>query len=269
MKPWLKYALWITALVIILVVLYVANYKHQESLCEYVLIEIDYRGADILMTDDDVSLYLSQHQSPIIGKKLSETDLEQTEKLIMQMPMVKEVEAFSTLNSEVIIRIKQRRPVMKVFNKTGQMYYVDDEGKMLLISDRYQSRIIVVSGEIPNPFDSNQRLRLTDSLTNDNIHAYSSLERLLHVALKIEKDSFASTLIHQLYMNDRGEIEMIPLVGDQIILLGKGAYTAEKLQKMRIFYTEASSKFDLGKYRVINLKFKNQVVCIKKEQTDE
>lgn len=269
MKPWLKYALWITALAIILVILYVANYKHRESLCQNVLIEIDYRGADILLTDDDVSFYLSQHQVPIIGKKLSETDLEQTENLIMQMPMVKDVEAFSTLNSEVIIRIKQRKPVMKVFNKSGQMYYVDDDGKMLLINDQYQSRIIVASGEIPNPFDSNQRLRMTDSLTNDNIHAYTALERLLHVALQIEKDSFASTLIHQLYLNERGEIEMIPLVGGQIILLGKGADTAEKLQKMKVFYAEASSKFDLGIYRVINLKFKNQVVCIKKDKTDE
>jgi len=64
-------------------------------------------------------------------------------------------------------------------------------------------------------------------------------------------------------LNQSGEIELIPKIGDQIILLGDTTQISEKLEKLKIFYTMGNRNEAWASYRVINLKYQDQVVCKK------
>jgi cell division protein FtsQ len=72
-------------------------------------------------------------------------------------------------------------------------------------------------------------------------------------------------MIQQIYVNKERELEFYPLIGNHRIVFGENRDTGEKLNKLKLFYTEGLNKSDSwNKYATINLKYKNLVVCTKK-----
>ena len=60
------------------------------------------------------------------------------------------------------------------------------------------------------------------------------------------------------------EFELVPEFGSHIIVLGDLSDLDKKLRKLNAFYQQALLEEGLNKYKTINLKFDNQVVCVKK-----
>ncbi len=56
---------------------------------------------------------------------------------------------------------------------------------------------------------------------------------------------------------------MIPKLGNHIIKFGRVEEMDAKFHKLMIFYKEVLKNFDAEDYRIINLKFKDQIVCTK------
>ena len=83
------------------------------------------------------------------------------------------------------------------------------------------------------------------------------------VAQTCSKSKFWSSQINQLYVNRDKEIELIPRVGDHHILIGHSNDLDKKLNKLKYFYAEGLDKTGWNEYKVINLKYANQVVCTK------
>ena len=75
---------------------------------------------------------------------------------------------------------------------------------------------------------------------------------------------FLTTLIQQIYVNKDKEIELYPAIGNHKIVFGDAQNLNEKFNKLKLFYTEGLNKSDAWtKYSIINLKYKNLVVCTK------
>jgi len=64
-------------------------------------------------------------------------------------------------------------------------------------------------------------------------------------------------------VNERHELELIPRKGNHVVLLGDTQELKEKMNKLFIFYTQGLNKIGWNNYQVINIKYKNQVVCSK------
>jgi cell division protein FtsQ len=85
------------------------------------------------------------------------------------------------------------------------------------------------------------------------------------MAKYINADDFWRSQIHQIYVNDNDDMEIVPLVGDQRIIFGDTTSMEEKFKKLLTFYQEGLNTTGWwNKYSTINLKFKNQIVCTKK-----
>ena len=78
------------------------------------------------------------------------------------------------------------------------------------------------------------------------------------------KSELWSAEIQQFFVNEEGDIEFIPRVGNHTVVLGNDQFLDEKFNKLIHFYKEGLNKKGWDNYKVINLKYKNQVVCIKK-----
>jgi cell division protein FtsQ len=59
-------------------------------------------------------------------------------------------------------------------------------------------------------------------------------------------------------------MELIPRLGQHRILLGDTTDLRDKLDRMRTFYLQGLNNTGWDKYELINLKYKNQVVCTKR-----
>ena len=72
------------------------------------------------------------------------------------------------------------------------------------------------------------------------------------------------TSLEQIYVHPDKEVELIPRVGNHRILLGTFDHFEEKLANLRLFYEQAIPKMGWEKYSIINLKYRNQIVCTKR-----
>jgi cell division protein FtsQ len=56
---------------------------------------------------------------------------------------------------------------------------------------------------------------------------------------------------------------MVPKIGNHIIVLGSADDLENKFNKLMIFYNEVLKNFDADDFRIVNLKYKDQIVCSK------
>jgi cell division protein FtsQ len=61
----------------------------------------------------------------------------------------------------------------------------------------------------------------------------------------------------------KGDIEMVPRVGNQKIILGSADSLQTKFRNLLVFYKKAIPKVGWDTYKTINLKYANQIVCEK------
>jgi cell division protein FtsQ len=71
--------------------------------------------------------------------------------------------------------------------------------------------------------------------------------------------------VQQVIVDSNAEFTIIPTLGNQLIFFGNAEDIEGKFKKLLNFYTEGLNKTGWNKYATINLKFKNQVVCTKKD----
>ena len=80
----------------------------------------------------------------------------------------------------------------------------------------------------------------------------------------IENDAFWKAQIAQIYINLQQEMELVPVVGDHIILFGKSKNIEEKFKNLKYIYTKGFNISGWNKFSSINLKFGNQIPCEKR-----
>lgn len=76
----------------------------------------------------------------------------------------------------------------------------------------------------------------------------------------MKKDTFANSLIEQIYLDENGEFTLIPKIGNERIFLGNSEILEDKLMRLKLFYKENMGRQGWNVYQLVNLKFKGQVI---------
>ena len=64
-------------------------------------------------------------------------------------------------------------------------------------------------------------------------------------------------------MNEDGEFELVTLLGSHVVVIGTIERLEEKFEDLRSFYLKCTDFVDLEKYKSVDLKYKNHIVCKK------
>ena len=156
------------------------------------------------------------------------------------------------------IKVEQRKPIARIFNRNGYSVYIDDKGKTMQTSEFYTARVPVINGFVN--IKSGEEL---SALTNDSLKNETLLDELYELTTYIRGNEFLKAQIEQIYVEKNGEIILIPKVGNQEIIFGKVEEIEKKFKKLLLFYKEGINPNNLNLYKTINLKFDNQIVCKK------
>jgi cell division protein FtsQ len=95
------------------------------------------------------------------------------------------------------------------------------------------------------------------------------LDEVKTISLAIQKDSFRMAMIDQVDITPQRSFEMIPKIGNQLIVFGDATAAEEKFNKLELFYKEVMVKSGWNKYSVINVQYKNQVVAKRRGAEDK
>jgi cell division protein FtsQ len=176
------------------------------------------------------------------GKPFNDLDMQELENKIKDIRYIKRAEVYQTVDGELVVEISQRKPIVRVIDRSGYGFYIDNEGYIVPLSRNYTPYVMVVNGAIgeryrnvSNIFDSGQENNLLMDIYN--------------MTKFIRSDEFW---------------ELIPRVGSQIIEFGKAVDMEEKFEKLWILYNEGFHNTGWNQYEKINLKYKNQAVCTKR-----
>jgi cell division protein FtsQ len=220
-------------------VAYINPNAGKNTVCAEILVNvIDTLERHYITNNEIVSMLKNVGLSPI-GKDMSTINTAAIEEKLQENRLIKKAECYKTINGTVRIKVYQRIPVLRVFSTKGN-YYIDNEGEIMPIPRNFAAYVPIASGYIETEY---------------------AKTKLYEFVLFLQRDKFWNSQIEQIYIAPNGDVELTPTVGNHQIILGKLADYRENLNKLRLFYEKGLDEVGWNRYSVINLKYKNQVVC--------
>ena len=226
--------------------------KKHEVKCTSIKILIP--GSDNFIEREEIDAILKQGQGELIGRNIEEINIHAIELSLKNNPYIAFAKVYTAMDGIIHIEVKQRQPVLRILNAGGQDYYIDANGLKMPMSSNFTADVVVATGNILEGFSGKVDTLLTP-LARD----------LYQTALFIKKDTLWNAQIEQIYVNENTDIELIPRVGNQRIILGNADSLDTKMNNLLAFYKQAMPLVGWNAYKTINLKYVNQIVC---EKTD-
>jgi len=192
---------------------------------------------------NEVENILKNSGIKIVGQKMSDINTAFIEQKLEENKLIKKAECYKTIDSIIKIEIYQKKPVLRIISNSGN-YYVDSERSIMPLSNNFAAYLPVATGNIDQKF---------------------ATTKLYDFALFLQSNKYWNSQIEQINVLPNKDIELTPQAGNfQIILGSLDDDYVEKLDKLKLFYNKGLNKVGWNRYSVINLKYKNQVVCTKR-----
>jgi len=234
--------------------------RFNQQVCEKISVNILDSLTNRFVTGDDVLDIILENGSKILGYPLSTIDTRKLEEILEGESFIKKAELYKTVDGTLNADILQRRPLLRVINSRGFSYYLDREGAILPVSDKFTSRVPVANGYISEPFLPGSLQSITDYE-----RPADRRDRVIHdlydLAVFIAGSELWRAQIAQIYVNSKYEFELIPRVGAHVIYFGDGSGYETKFRKLEALYLYGFNNEGWNNYEIINLKYENQVVC--------
>jgi cell division protein FtsQ len=194
----------------------------------------------LFIADEMVNKLLIENKSDIKTIAKVEVDLNKLEKSINKNKMIEKSDVFVSIDGTLRAIVKQKTPVARVVNDSGS-FYIDYEGSTMPLSELNSARVPLVLGEIT---DKNRK-------------------KLSEILKMIYDDEFLKKNIIGVQVLPQDELLMKNRNYDFDILFGKPINVEKKFNNYKAFFQKEVTDSVVRKYKKINLKFTQQVVCIK------
>jgi cell division protein FtsQ len=217
--------------------------RHEDTrICQGVDLHItDSLHFDMIDEEMILSLLKEKMLDPV-GKTLDRVDVMAIESALSQHPLVGSAQCYKTGGDKVRINLSSKIPMVRVLNIYGQDFYVDSRGEVLT-QHSLAVQLPVATGYIDRRFAS---------------------EDLLEVVRAIDESEFWKAQVEQIDVTKEGQIQLVPRVGDHLLVLGTADDVESKLDRLMNFYEKGLDNVGWNKYRTISVAYDNQVVCKKR-----
>ena len=249
---------WLGLVLGLLVVMGFVNHNRKEAKCTGLHINIDYSDDLFFIDEDDVRTHIYEVAGDLIGQPIKSINISDLEKEVSGMNAVEKAEVFTDLKGNVTIEIVQRSPIARVFLADGKSGYLDKDGKWMGLSKKFTARVIVINGFLPK---WSEEINTNSNFEFDEKDTWSQVYFLTQT---IRGDEFLNAQFEQIYVDSNGDFVLIPRVGRHSILLGNTDQLDRKFEKLKLFYKDGIAKVDWNKYKQIDLRYRDQIVCTKK-----
>lgn len=199
--------------------------------------------------EEEVSRLVNEAEPKLKATRLERINTNLLERKLQKNPAIKNAEVYRHISGErmsfkgeLVVEVQQREPLFRVMSGKDD-YYMDEEGVRIPANPRFASHVMLVSGQLSEKLAAQQLVPMIEFISND---------------------PFWHAQIKQIDVSEKGELTMVPLVGEQLIEFGDAANFREKFRNLKALYEQAIRQAGWDKYSRISLKYKNQVVCTRK-----
>lgn len=199
--------------------------------------------------------FIYDHGHRVIGDVMSAIDTHTMEQDLLNIPYIESVEVYKTIDHGIMVEVKQRMPVMRLFFDNGSSVYLDDKGRYMQPSENYSHKCLPITGlEAPS----------MDVINSGALIKGSAIHQLWNMARFIGQDEFWSAQVMQVDMHPAKGAILIPRVGNHEIIMGSTKDFLTKLDMLQAFYGKGIEQTNWNIYKSLDLRFEGQVVGIKR-----
>jgi len=260
----LQVIVWILFIGVFVVSLGFTEKQRNTELCKKILVNILDSNENHFIDSADIIMYLKNKSYKITKYPLSELPLNAIENDLNKLSVVKSAQIYTTLDGYLHIDITQRTPILRIVNYNNESYYIDDEGNLFPLSEKYTARVLIANGNINEPYALYCNRKAYEAEKQDALKRPTLLDDIYALANYIYNDSVLNPLIEQIYVNEEENFELVPKIGDFIIILGDTSQMENKFSRLKAFYLKVLSKDSWDAFSKINLMYNKQIVCTKK-----
>ena len=239
---------WLCLMAAIGFTIYYAYMERESVRCQSIVVNIN-PNSPHFMSEKEIVEMINKSGEPIVGHKLSAIDINKLEAKLTAFTTLNNIEIFRKVDSKgfsftgkLVISVDERTPIIRIKNSTDD-YYMDAEGIKIPVSLGYVERIMIATGTIPDEVIK---------------------EGLLKMADYVDKNDFWRAQIEQVFVQANGQLLLLPQVGDYIIEFGTPDDYEVKFRNLKAVYQQRFKNLGWNKYKIISVKYRNQVVCTKK-----
>jgi cell division protein FtsQ len=199
---------------------------------------------------------VSNGSGKIIGVPAGKVPVADIESRINILRELKVAEVYMTIDGTLKVFADQRDPVLRVMPSGGGDYFLDEEGVVVRNRNLYNPRLHIAVGNITISQAMLNGVSVLDTSIKNTV-----LRDIYYLTGYINDDDFWSAQIDQIFVDNDNQIDLIPRVGNHVIHLGTAENYQGKLRSLEAFYQTVLPEVGWNKYSVINLEFKDQIVC--------
>lgn len=213
-------------------------------------IEIEISDDELIkISKEEITRLVNSADEQLIGKDLEQINADFIETEVEKHQAIFNAEVYKVIVKDTVnyrgilgVRVKHREPAIRIMSAEGS-YYLDKNGEKIPVSANYTANVLVATGYFSEKF---------------------AKEELLPFVLFLENNPFWKAQIEQIHVEQTGDIILTPLVGDHLIELGKLNNYPAKLRNMKAFYQQVMARNKWHEYKMVSLKYDNQVIAKKR-----
>ena len=190
------------------------------------------------INNDSIKINLLDNYKSLDSLNADIETVYEIEQIITRIPFVKKANVYMTVNSELNIRVQEKKPVLNLYNSD---YLLSENGQLIPKIDSLNIDLISFFGEIDPTIYTN----------------------LSNLSKMIMKDDFLKDHIKYIY-SDSLSFYLSVKRFNYNIELGSLENISEKLNNYKVFMASIMDDEILNKYSHLNLKFNKQVIAQKK-----
>ena len=245
------FTIFVIGIVTVVIVMNLVSRKDEQQQCKEVDIIIE--GAEAFIDQSDINTLITQKYGKMVGRKMMDLPIHDIEKSLTKLPYVAKASVHEDLDGVLKVDIAQRDVVLRVINKNGRDYYITNNGFKIPSTLKYVPRVLVATGNIDEGFGAD-----VDTVKS------KVLRNLVEVSSFIDKDELWKNQVVQLYVNQDKDIEMVPRVGTQQLIIGNADSLNNKFELLKDYYTHILPKVGANAYEKVNVKYAGQIICEKR-----
>jgi len=215
-----------------------------------VIIKIDNQLDNHFIDENDVLNMLTNGSTEAIeGAAYRDIKVRTLENRVKFSSYVKDAEIFRDLKGNVMVNVLLRRPVARIVQYDGPDAYIAEDGTILPVSDKFSSRVLLITGT------DSKEIAASESVDN------TDFQMLFDLVNYINADKFWKAQIAQVDIQGNGEVKLLPQVTKQIIEFGDMHNIENKFKRLEIFYHDILPRKGWNSYSRVNVKYKDQIIC--------
>ena len=227
-------------------------------------VSINYAGSDTLTTALTLEKNLLTNMPTLTSLKIKEVDTKAIQTQILTSQYIHDCQAYVSILGNIVVKARQCQPLLHVYYH-GKEFYIDREGKQLSLSKEGKSHVMVANGHFTQKDTVLAAIPNIHTAENDSLRSNYDIVKLWQLAHYLDKKDYLA-LFDQIYIDRQGDLLLTPKLGTHVVNVGSPDNLDTKFKHLMALYKQALPRVGWDRYNLVTLKFKDQLVCQKKER---